>query len=84
MKETEAPISRSVYSSDGEAVVVAGRGAAAPTKDPDTWQEFSHPRFLRGRRDLLADIKRQKDVGRHKRKQGAICVALEGAYWMFA
>lgn len=37
--------------------------------NPDSW-EFRHPQFRRGRRDLLVDIKRQKDGGRLKRKQG--------------
>ncbi|CAN0182777.1 unnamed protein product [Ectocarpus fasciculatus] len=40
--------------------------------EPDSWQEFRHPEFRRGRRDLLAGIKRQKDGGRVKRKQAEL------------
>ncbi|CAN0473932.1 unnamed protein product, partial [Ectocarpus sp. 12 AP-2014] len=43
--------------------------SAAAVDESDSWQEFRHPEFRRGRRDLLAGIKRQKDGGRVKRKQ---------------
>ena len=42
---------------------------AAPTES-ESWEEFRHPQFRRGRRDLLVGIKRQKDGGRLKRKRG--------------
>ncbi|CAN0259270.1 unnamed protein product, partial [Scytosiphon promiscuus] len=62
VKERESTPSGPGGSPRGEAV----------TEDQDSWQEFSHPRFLRGRRDLLTDIKRQKDAGRYKRKQAEL------------
>lgn len=46
-------------------------GAAVGVKDSESWEEFRHPQFRRGRRDLLVGIKRQKDGGRLKRKRGA-------------
>lgn len=52
------------------------RGAAAATEEEsESWAEFRHPQFRRGRRDLLAGITRQKDSGRLKRKQGARLVS---------
>lgn len=50
----------------------AAQGAAATDRGehPESWEEFGHPQFRRGRRDLLVDIKRQKDGGRLKRKRG--------------
>lgn len=45
--------------------------AAAGAKESESWEEFIHPLFRRGRRDLLVGIKRHKDGGRLKRKQGA-------------
>ncbi|CAM9487148.1 unnamed protein product [Ectocarpus sp. 4 AP-2014] len=46
--------------------------SAAAADESDSWQEFRHPEFRRGRRDLLAGIKRQKDGGRVKRKQAEL------------
>lgn len=46
--------------------------------NPDSWEEFRHPQFRRGRRDLLVDIKRQKDGGRLKRKLGITHMCLLG------
>lgn len=46
-------------------------GAAA--MDSHSWEEFSHPHFRRGRRDLLAGIKRQQqDKGRSNCKKGSV------------
>ncbi|CAM9634610.1 unnamed protein product [Scytosiphon promiscuus] len=57
-------------SSNGTQGAEAGLGAA--TRESDSWEEFRHPQFRRGRRDLLVGIKRQKDGGRLKRKRGGI------------
>ncbi|CBJ31835.1 Heat Shock transcription factor [Ectocarpus siliculosus] len=46
--------------------------SAVAADESDSWQEFRHPEFRRGRRDLLAGIKRQKDGGRVKRKQAEL------------
>lgn len=54
-------------STDG---VLHGAVAAAAAKEAESWEEFIHPLFRRGRRDLLVGIKRHKDGGRLKRKQG--------------
>lgn len=43
-------------------------GAAAKTES-ESWAEFRHPQFRRGRRDLLVGIKRQAN-GHQKRKRG--------------
>ena len=50
-----------------------GGGAQGETEaeEEESWAEFRHPQFRRGRRDLLVGITRQKDSGRVKRKQGA-------------
>lgn len=50
----------------------ATQGAAAADRgeNPESWEEFRHPQFRRGRRDLLVGIKRQKDGGRLNRKRG--------------
>ncbi|CAM9252063.1 unnamed protein product, partial [Hapterophycus canaliculatus] len=67
-------VKRRASSSPGFASYPSGQGAmamgaAAAVNESDSWEEFSHPQFRRGRRDLLAGIKRQKDKGRSKRKQ---------------
>ncbi|CAN0383228.1 unnamed protein product, partial [Ectocarpus sp. 13 AM-2016] len=54
----------SAADSQGEA----GAGSTG-AKESDSWEEFRHPQFRRGRRDLLVGIKRQKDGGRLKRKR---------------
>ena len=54
---------------DGAAAAAAAAAGAAPTES-ESWEEFRHPQFRRGRRDLLVGIKRQKDSGRLKRKRG--------------
>lgn len=50
------------------------QGEAAEAEESASWEEFKHPQFRRGRRDLLVGIKRQKDDGRMKRRQ---CAAAE-------
>lgn len=55
---------------------------AATTKEPESWEEFRHPRFRRGRRDLLGGITRQKDGGRLKRKRGETMRSVENAKYM--
>lgn len=45
-------------------------GAAATPKKVESWEEYAHPQFRRGRRDLLVGIKRRKDCGRLKRQRG--------------
>lgn len=46
------------------------KGGASRSESSDSWEEFMHPQFRQGRRDLLVSIKRQKDGGHLKRKQG--------------
>ncbi|CAM9421400.1 unnamed protein product [Pylaiella littoralis] len=41
---------------------------AGSTRNLNSWEEFRHPQFRRGRRDLLVGIKRQQDGVRSKRK----------------
>ena len=51
-----------------------GQGAAAEaaaTTRGVTWEEFSHPLFRRGRRDLLAGIQRDTGGARLKPRKGA-------------
>eukprot|EP00752_Nemacystus_decipiens_P011167 g9921.t1 len=43
--------------------------AAATPNGPQSWEEYTHPQFRRGRPDLLVDIMRKKDSGRSKRKR---------------
>ncbi|CAM9252377.1 unnamed protein product, partial [Ectocarpus fasciculatus] len=45
------------------------KGGASRSESSDSWEEFMHPQFRQGRRDLLVSIKRQKDGGHLKRKQ---------------
>eukprot|EP00903_Cladosiphon_okamuranus_P008138 g7838.t1 len=59
--------SRSKFT-DPDTRVGGAAPAAAPTES-DSWEEFRHPQFRRGRRDLLVGIRRQKDNGRLKRKR---------------
>ena len=58
----------------------AGGGAEAAPTESESWEEFRHPQFRRGRRDLLVGIKRQKDGGRLKRKRGKLGVTSEETY----
>ncbi|CAN0097995.1 unnamed protein product [Ectocarpus sp. 12 AP-2014] len=48
------------------------QGEAAEAEESASWEEFRHPQFRRGRRDLLVGIKRQKDDGRMKRRQADV------------
>ena len=64
------PRSAAAGAAAGEGGAVVGVGSAAAGKDSESWEEFRHPQFRRGRRDLLVGIKRQKDGGRLKRKRG--------------
>lgn len=57
-------------SKSGDGAKHVGAAGATP-KGPESWEEYSHPQFRRGRPDLLADIRRKKDGGRMKRKRGA-------------
>lgn len=68
---------KGVGSSRSKLIPGTTQGAAAARRDGnlDSWEEFAHPLFRRGRRDLLVGIKRQKDSGRLKRTRG---VTLEG------
>lgn len=43
---------------------------ATSVNEAHSWQEFKHPQFRRGRRDLLMGIKRQENGERLKRKKG--------------
>lgn len=57
-----------------------GAAATAAAKESESWEEFIHPLFRRGRRDLLVGIKRHKDGGRLKRKQGVWCDRADGVH----
>eukprot|EP00904_Undaria_pinnatifida_P009656 jgi/Undpi1/5820/HiC_scaffold_2.g01094.m1 len=46
----------------------AGNGGKRQWQDSDSW-EFKHPKFRRGRKELLVGIKRRKDGGRMKRRR---------------
>lgn len=48
-----------------------GDGGKREWQDSDLW-EFKHPKFRRGCKDLLVDIKRRKDGGRLKRRRGGV------------
>ncbi|CBJ34094.1 n/a [Ectocarpus siliculosus] len=60
-------------SSRASSASSSAQGEAAEAEESASWEEFKHPQFRRGRRDLLVGIKRQKDDGRMKRRQEVGC-----------
>ncbi|CBJ33317.1 Heat Shock transcription factor [Ectocarpus siliculosus] len=67
-KKVKGGASTRSRSSAADSQGEAGAGSTG-ARESDSWEEFRHPQFRRGRRDLLVGIKRQKDGGRLKRKR---------------